>query len=119
MDVISESHHKLIVKLETIAKLTEEDKAAVMALPLTVRELGADVDIVRDGDRPSTCCLVLTGFTCRYKLTWEGKRQIMSFHIPGDIPDLQSLHLEVMDHSLATLTQSQVAFIPHQSLHDL
>src|SRR5215211_4444253 len=40
----------------------------------------------------------------RYKLTGDGKRQIFSFHIPGDIPDLQSLHLDVMDHSLASLT---------------
>jgi CRP-like cAMP-binding protein len=38
----------------------------------------------------------------------------MSFHIPGDIPDLQSLHLEVMDHSLATVVASKVAFIPHE-----
>jgi CRP-like cAMP-binding protein len=37
----------------------------------------------------------------------------MSFYIPGDIPDLQSLHLEVMDHSLATVIASKVAFIPH------
>ena len=38
----------------------------------------------------------------------------MSFYIPGDIPDLQSLHLEVMDHSLATVVTSKVAFIPHE-----
>ena len=40
----------------------------------------------------------------------------MSFHIPGDIPDLQSLHLEVMDHSLATVDPSKVAFIPHEAV---
>ena len=40
----------------------------------------------------------------------------MSFHIPGDIPDLQSLHLEVMDHSLATVVPSKVAFIPHEAV---
>jgi hypothetical protein len=39
-----------------------------------------------------------------------------SAHIPGDIPDLQSLHLEVMDHSLGTLVPSKVAFIPHETV---
>jgi hypothetical protein len=31
--------------------------------------------------------------------------QIRSIHIPGEIPDLQSLHLHVMDHDLITLTE--------------
>src|SRR5215203_6375668 len=46
----------------------------------------------------------------------RGKRQIFSFHIPGDIPDLQSLHLNVMDHNLGTLTPCKLAFIPHEKL---
>src|SRR3954471_4554349 len=49
----------------------------------------------------------------------EGKRQIFSFHIPGDIPDLQSLHLDVMDHSLSTLSACKVMFIPHETVCDL
>jgi hypothetical protein len=48
------------------------------------------------GERPSECCLIVESFGCRYGLTAEGKRQIMSFHIPGDTPDLQSIHLRVM-----------------------
>jgi CRP-like cAMP-binding protein len=59
------------------------------------------------------------GFAYRYNLTDEGKRQILSFHISGDIPDLQSLHLEVMDHSLATLGPSRLAFIRHADLLSL
>jgi CRP-like cAMP-binding protein len=36
--------------------------------------------------------------------------------VPGDIPDLLSLHIDVMDHSLATMVPSKVAFIPHDAL---
>src|ERR687886_1768929 len=53
------------------------------------------------------------------KLESEGKRQILSFHIAGDIPDLQSLHIHTMDHSLATVTKATVAFIPHENLREL
>jgi CRP-like cAMP-binding protein len=62
--------------------------------------------------------LVAAG-VCRYKLLHDGKRQIMSFHIPGDIPDLQSLHLNVMDHSLGTLAPSKVAYIKHDDMREL
>jgi CRP-like cAMP-binding protein len=37
----------------------------------------------------------------------------MSFHVPGDIPDLHSLHLSRMDHNLTSLGPAVVAFIPH------
>ena len=109
----------LVRKLESISSLSIEERQAVESLPATIRTIDAHQDIVRDKDRPTHCCLVLSGWTCRYKLVTEGKRQIFSFHIPGDLPDLQSLHLRVMDHSLATITACQLAFIPHESLRDL
>src|SRR5215207_2377946 len=104
----------LIRKLQSIAPVSDDEKQAIAALPITVRDLKADADIVRDQDRPSQCCAILEGFACRYKLLPGGRRQIMSFYIPGDIPDLQSLHLEIMDHSLATVVASKVTFIPHE-----
>ncbi len=109
-------HAMLLRKLRSISPLTEDEKHCLLTLPLSTRCVGPDQDIVREGDRPLECCLLVEGFACRYKLTAEGKRQIFSFHTPGDIPDLQSLHLRIMDHSLMTLTPCKLAFIPHQSL---
>jgi CRP-like cAMP-binding protein len=106
----------LIRKLESIARLAPEEKTALLHLPLRLASLAADRDIVREGDVPSQCCLIVEGFACRYQTTAEGKRQILSFHISGDIPDLQSLHLTVMDHSLATLVPSRLAFVQHDDL---
>lgn len=98
----------LIRKLGSIARLSDEEQQAIACLPIAVRPLPAAQDIVREGDRPSQCCLILDGWVCRYQLLGEGKRQIFSFHIPGDIPDLQSLHLPVMDHSVSTVTKATV-----------
>jgi CRP-like cAMP-binding protein len=109
----------LVRKLESVASLSAEEKAAVLDLPITVRQMRADHDIVRERDRPSQCCLVLDGWLCRYKILETGTRQIFSFHIAGDIPDLQSLHLKVMDHNLGSLVQSTVAFIQHDSVRSL
>jgi CRP-like cAMP-binding protein len=109
----------LITKLESIATLSAEEREAVESLPVRVQVIRARQDIVRDGDTASRCCLLIEGWACRYKILGEGKRQIFSFHIAGDIPDLQSLHIPQMDHSLATMTQATVAFIPHEAMRDL
>jgi CRP-like cAMP-binding protein len=112
-------HNVLFRKLRSISPLAQDERECLATLPLSSQSFASDQDIVREGHRPSECCLVLEGFVCRYKLTQAGKRQIFSFHLPGDLPDLQSLHLKVMDHSLMTLTPSKLAFIPHESLTKL
>ncbi len=113
------AHARLIAKLESIAELSNPAKAAVAALPFRLVNFDENSDVVRQGDRPTECGLIVEGFACRYKLLGEGQRQIMSFHIPGDVPDLQSLHLRVMDHSVAALTPVVVGFIPHLAVHEI
>ena len=88
MDALNQPSIKLLRKLESIATLPQEARQAVLRLPVTVCDFKPDSDILQEGDRPSQCCLVIEGFLCRYKLTEHGKRQIFSFHIPGDIADL-------------------------------
>ncbi len=82
--------HPIIRKLESIFRLSDDEKGAVLDLPLQITAIKADQDIVREGDRPSRCFAVLDGFACTFKITGEGKRQISAFYIPGDLPDLQS-----------------------------
>jgi CRP-like cAMP-binding protein len=113
---LSAASAPLIRKLESIFRLTTEEEQAIRELPIHVRELREDRDVVREGDRPSQCGLLIDGFVCRYQSMGDGRRQIMSFHIPGDIPDLLSLHLPVMDHSLGTLAPSKIGFIPHRDM---
>jgi CRP-like cAMP-binding protein len=110
---------KLIRKLESIATLSDEDFRIIESLPSRTRTLKAGQDIFHEGDQPSQCCLILEGWTCRYRLLDGGRRQIFSFHIPGDLPDLQSLHLHTLDHSLGTMTDATVAFVPHENIRDL
>ena len=121
MSVIAHSpdHQRLIRQLDAISVLGAEDRDVLATLPLNIRSITENSDIVSRGDRPSSCCLILEGFTCRYNILASGQRQIFSFHVPGDIPDLQSLHIEVMDHSLGALTPCRVAFIPHAAIDEL
>jgi CRP-like cAMP-binding protein len=110
---------RLLRKLEGHAPLEPEDRQALLRLPMRTRTYAADQDLIREGDRPTECCLVLEGFVFRHKLVTDGRRQIISFHPAGDMPDLQSLFLKRMDHSIATLVPARVGFIPHQAMREL
>jgi CRP-like cAMP-binding protein len=119
LDAIQPHTAALIRKLEGIAPLAREEAAALLCLPMRLRDAPAHQDIIAEGDTPSACCMIVEGFACRYNLTAQGRRQILSFHISGDVPDLQSLHLRVMNHSLGTLIPSKLAFIQHDDLRRL
>jgi len=109
----------LVTRLSAIGSLTESEVDAVLALPYTPRGGKPGWEIAREGDQPSQCCLILEGTFCRFKFAAHGARQIVSYHIPGDVPDLQSCFLTVMDHTLAAITAGMVAFIPHTAVRTL
>jgi CRP-like cAMP-binding protein len=108
-----------IRKLENFSTLSDEEKRALDEAIGRTKEVGAGEDVVRDGACPSDCTLIVKGFACRYKVLEDGRRQIMSFHIPGDICDLQSLLLEKMDHGIGALVPCKVALIPHRTVLEL
>jgi CRP-like cAMP-binding protein len=112
-------YNPLIRKLESVFILTDDERQALETLPMQITVIKDRQDIVREGDSPSRSCLILSGFACVYKMTVHGKRQIVSFTIAGDIPDLQSLHLKVLDNSVSTITPCRVGFITHDDLRNL
>lgn len=109
----------LITKLSVSNHLDGEDIRAIQSLRIRERHLAAREIIVADGTRPGDCCLIVEGFALRSKTTADGERQVLSVHIPGDIPDLQSLHLKVMDHDLVTLAPCTVGFISHSEMTEV
>jgi len=109
----------MVRRFESQAHLSVDDGGALLALPFTKQALGEGSYIVREGQAPTHCCVLLSGFAYRQKTHSNGGRQILSIHIPGDILDLQNLFLDVSDHNVQTMTRSEVAFIPRPYLVDL
>jgi CRP-like cAMP-binding protein len=112
-------YNPMIRRIESVFTLADDERQALQKLPMQIMAIKADQDIVREGDRPSRSCLILSGFACTYKVTAQGKRQIVSFNLPGDIPDLHSLHLRVLDNSIGTISPCSVGFITHEALRDI
>jgi len=109
----------LLKRLHISSAISEDDVKEIEALPMMVRYFPAETPVVRDGERATDCCLIADGFCMRSKTIANGKRQILSLHISGEIPDLMSLFLHVMDHDLSTLTPSTLGFISHETLQKL
>lgn len=108
-----------IRKLSRHQGLSTEEAEALSALPFILRDVSSGQDIIRQGDQPVHSCVMIKGLAARFKMVREGERQINSFHIAGDVPDLQSLFLERMDHGLTALIATTIALIPHRALDRL
>jgi CRP-like cAMP-binding protein len=110
---------RFVGKLERQIALTPSDRSLLATLPFTVREVGSAQYLVREGAPTSECCILVTGYACRHKLAANGGRQIVSFHLPGDILDLQHLLLAVADHNVQTITPATIAWVPKAALQRL
>lgn len=110
---------RLVLKLETHIPLPPAERQKLLELPLTLKRFEAGRDIVSEGEITKQCCLVGEGLVCRYKIVDDGARQILSLHLPGDIPDIHSLLIERMDHCLGALTPAVVGLIPHDAVRAL
>jgi CRP-like cAMP-binding protein len=109
----------LLRQLELYAKLPDDDRKIILGLPHRLRRLDAGSYLVREGDRPLQCTVLVSGYAFRQKVTGQGARQILAVCIPGDAVDLQNMFLDVSDHSVQLLTQCTVADVPREVMQDV
>ncbi len=106
----------LLQTLERFGRLTDEERRLVEEIGPAVKQVEADCDLMREGDRPSKFVIFLDGLACRYKTMEDGRRQILAFHMAGDLCDVTGLHLKQLDSTTRTLTPAKVVFIPHSTV---
>ena len=110
----------LIRKLEHFVRLSQTDRAILdRAASERVRKFGPRVDITREGDRPKDVHLILSGWACRYKQLEDGRRQVVSFFLPGDLCDLNMFILREMDHLIGTITPVSIADLSRDFFDDM
>ena len=109
----------LVKRLSLHKELSAEDEAAILALPHSVKPLEPSQYIVREGDRATSSCMVISGFAIRHKVAGNGGRQIVNVHLRGDMVDLQNSLLKIADHNVQALTRMEGAFIPREAIKEL
>lgn len=109
----------LVQKLGAVFSLAPEELAAIGALPSRLVRLAGDEEIHRAGDCPTSCFVVVDGIVSSSKMIEDGKRQIMSFYVPGDMPDIRTLHLGLIDCDVHAVGPCRLAVIEHADLRAL
>ncbi len=105
-----------IDKIETRDRLTNDERAALRALPQKLMRTVARTQIVSEGERPTHACMVLEGMVHRSKIAATGRRQITSFHVPGDMVDLHTVLFKVADHTIETVRSAAIVLVPHDAI---
>ncbi len=108
--------HPLIQRFERSFTLTAAENKTVSAIAMRELAIVAGHDIVREGDRPTRCVIILNGIAGTSNTGEDGKRQTSAFHMPGDMPDLLSLHLDVLDSDIRSVSDCTVGFIDHKAI---
>jgi CRP-like cAMP-binding protein len=109
----------LTAKLDAMLHLTNAEVDAIHSMPMRLVALSADEVIHRMGDRPSSCVVVVEGIVSSSQPLEGDKRQIMGFSLPGDMPDLRTLHMGVIDCDVRAVSSCRVGFIDHEDLRTL
>lgn len=109
----------MIQRLERHRPFSIWDRKAVQGLPVVLKVMEPAAYLVREGEAPSHCCVLLSGFMYGHKMTGSGLRQIVSLHMRGDLMDLQNMLFEAADHNLQTLSRAEVALIPRRAVEEM
>ena len=109
----------MVQKLRYWNALDQADEEAILALPHREKKIERLGYIVREREAATHSCLLLSGYAIRHKVVVNGARQIVAIHMKGDTVDLQNSFLEIADHSVQVLTDSEVAFIPRAEIKKL
>ncbi len=108
--------NRLARKLSLFVPLSASDREVLDSLTATGETFLADTDIVAEGMVPRSVFLLQEGMAVRYRNLPDGRRQIMTFLIPGDLCDPHVFLLRTMDHSIGTLTPVRVSPISREGL---
>lgn len=113
------SLERLLRKLEQFGPLEDEDRKALLGLPVSFKPVEAGAVVTAEGEPLTRCAVLLRGFGYRHRLLKSGSRQVVAIHVPGDVPDLRDALLGFASSTMQMLTPGEIAFLPRSALRRL
>lgn len=105
--------HAALLRLTSGFDMTSAESVAYAEALGTPRTFAAGEEIAREGESADRCAVLLEGFAKRTRVQADGNAQILSFVLPGDMCDLQTLLLNPFDHTVSALMPTRIAYLPH------
>lgn len=106
-------------KLRRRSPISAEEEQALRALVGETRSVRADQILIRNGVELNSSLLLLDGWLARSKDLPGGERQVTQLHVPGDFADLHGFALKRLDHDVITLSDCEIAVVPHPRIAEL
>jgi CRP-like cAMP-binding protein len=119
VDEIESIPNPLVTKLSHFARLSGDDIRLLQSLSTKEEQFEADATLASEGDPPRSAFVLTRGLACRYRLLSDGRRQILTFVMPGDFCNLHAFLQRAMDHSVTTIVPSRIATIPRETVSDI
>jgi CRP-like cAMP-binding protein len=113
---IEPSIFRLSLRLSRFQPLATEETRALEGAAGPVRLHRAHEDLVREGESGAHIGLLLSGFAYAFRVLPDGRRQIVSYLIPGDLCDPRVLLLPTAAHTVTTLTAANVVLFARETL---
>jgi CRP-like cAMP-binding protein len=107
---------RLLQRLASLVPLSAEESRALESAAGPARLHRPREDLEREGESAVHIGLIVSGFAFRCRMLPDGRRQIVSYLIPGDLCDARHLLLPVATHTVSTLTATNVAPFSRETL---
>lgn len=99
--------------------LSNEERAALAAVPVERVSFERDASIITSGQAPLRSCLLVEGFAVRSHKIGRHEQIISAMHVPGDFVDLHAMLLTHLDHDVIALGPCTVEFIDREPLIEI
>lgn len=101
----------LVRKLGSLCLMSHEEIEFLEGLQNNTIEVEPGADYVVEGDGRKTTFIVIEGWSIRYTMLSDGRRQILSYALPGDIIGLHINFNAQATYSAAALTSLKLAVV--------
>ncbi|HEX3423813.1 MAG TPA: Crp/Fnr family transcriptional regulator [Sphingomicrobium sp.] len=106
-------------RLEALSPLSREEVEALRSLKVRVTNVRANADIVLPGAQFEHAVLVASGLVGRYLQLADGRRQVMSINVAGEIADLHRVAAPKAGSALQALTNATILLVSGNDLRAL
>lgn len=104
------------VVVRKFKELGDEELSAFLPLVQVKERVERGGDIVGFNSTTKYSTILLGGVACRYRLIENGRRQILTFHYPGDFCDLNHYVRRPEDEAVAALGDCSIGIVPDEQL---
>lgn len=106
----------IAAKFEEVLALSEGERAWLGGVYAETRRLAARRTLVEQNAEWRETLVLKSGWAFRYTMLSDGRRQIINVIIPGDTVGVYAAIVPHVDHSIATLTELEVASISPEEM---